>query len=238
MTGKAIADTDSDAVELSASGAALRAASVTSAKSGSLARGGTATATLNIPADIEPGSADDPHLARALAGRLAAGRARLPDGLSVRLHRADAVVVPAERDRRTHAGAAEAAADRAAVAASTATRRPGVQRLLDYQHDDGGWGWWKTDENHPFMTAYAIYGLLETQAAGYKVPEDRMRSGLTALAQLYRKYPRAVAGAEGLHGLRARARRRRASWSPATWTTGPFDLNGRARRRVGVAPRR
>ena len=68
----------------------------------------------------------------------------------------------------------------------------GVTRLLDYQHEDGGWGWWKTDENHPFMTAYALYGLLETRANGYQVNEWKVRQGLGALAKLYREYPRAV----------------------------------------------
>ncbi len=68
----------------------------------------------------------------------------------------------------------------------------GLARLLDYQHDDGGWGWWKTDQNHPFMTAYAIYGLLEARAAGYKVDEWRIRNGASALSTLYGAYPAAV----------------------------------------------
>jgi len=68
----------------------------------------------------------------------------------------------------------------------------GIAKLLDNQHDDGGWGWWKTDENHPFMTAYAVFGLLETRRAGYKVDEWRIRNGATAIARLYAKYPRAV----------------------------------------------
>ena len=68
----------------------------------------------------------------------------------------------------------------------------GITRLLDYQHDDGGWGWWKTDENHPFMTAYALYGLLESRAHGYPVNEWKVRQGLGALVRLYREYPRAV----------------------------------------------
>jgi alpha-2-macroglobulin len=68
----------------------------------------------------------------------------------------------------------------------------GLQRLYDYQHDDGGWGWWKTDENHPFMTAYAVYGLLEARAAGYKVETYRISNGIRSLHSQYDKYPRAV----------------------------------------------
>ncbi len=68
----------------------------------------------------------------------------------------------------------------------------GLARLYDYQHEDGGWGWWKTDEKHPFMTAYAIYGLLEAKAGGYKVEEFRLANGVRALRRLFREYPRAV----------------------------------------------
>jgi len=66
----------------------------------------------------------------------------------------------------------------------------GVQRLYDYQHDDGGWGWWKSDGNHPFMTAYALWGLDEARRAGVKVADYRINKGATALAQLYATYPR------------------------------------------------
>ena len=68
----------------------------------------------------------------------------------------------------------------------------GLRRLYDFQHDDGGWGWWKTDENHPFMTAYAVYGLVEAQRAGYKVDGGRLRNGTRALRKLFAEYPRAV----------------------------------------------
>lgn len=68
----------------------------------------------------------------------------------------------------------------------------GLARLYDYQHEDGGWGWWKTDQNHPFMTAYAIFGLLEAQAAGYKVDNWRLSNGVRALGRLYRDYPAAL----------------------------------------------
>jgi uncharacterized protein YfaS (alpha-2-macroglobulin family) len=67
----------------------------------------------------------------------------------------------------------------------------GLRRLIDFQHDDGGWGWWKTDENHPFMTAYALYGLVEARRAGYQVEEFRIMNGARALAGMYADYPKA-----------------------------------------------
>jgi hypothetical protein len=45
----------------------------------------------------------------------------------------------------------------------------GLERLMGRQHPDGGWGWWATDESHPFMTAYVLYGLTEARKAGYPV---------------------------------------------------------------------
>jgi uncharacterized protein YfaS (alpha-2-macroglobulin family) len=68
----------------------------------------------------------------------------------------------------------------------------GLKRLGDFQHEDGGWGWWKTDENHPFMTAYALYGFIEAKRAGYRVDDYRLQNGARALAAMYAEYPRAA----------------------------------------------
>ncbi|MEK6399197.1 MAG: hypothetical protein V4734_14005, partial [Terriglobus sp.] len=35
----------------------------------------------------------------------------------------------------------------------------GLDRLQDYQHEDGGWGWWKEDDSRIYMTAYVVGGL-------------------------------------------------------------------------------
>ena len=67
----------------------------------------------------------------------------------------------------------------------------GLRRLSDYQHDDGGWGWWKADRNHPFMTAYAVFGIIEARDAGYKIDQQRLENGLHSLASQYADYPRA-----------------------------------------------
>ena len=40
-----------------------------------------------------------------------------------------------------------------------AKMQAGLARLKDYQHDDGGWGWWKEDESRVYMTAYVVSGI-------------------------------------------------------------------------------
>ena len=53
--------------------------------------------------------------------------------------------------------------------------RAGLDRLYNFQHEDGGWGWWETDESHPFMTAYVVAGLAQAKAAGVQVDDDAHR---------------------------------------------------------------
>ncbi|HEY6249921.1 MAG TPA: MG2 domain-containing protein [Candidatus Angelobacter sp.] len=50
--------------------------------------------------------------------------------------------------------------------------RAGLDRLYDFQHQDGGWGWWKEDDSMVFMTAYVVSGLAQAKAAGYDVKAD------------------------------------------------------------------
>ncbi len=47
----------------------------------------------------------------------------------------------------------------------------GVQRLYQYHHFDGGWGWWANDESNPYLTAYVLLGLVEAERAGFTVNE-------------------------------------------------------------------
>ena len=63
--------------------------------------------------------------------------------------------------------------------------KKGFQRLYDYHHSDGGWGWWKNDKSHPFMTAYVVYGLTLAKEAGYKVDESKIKSGAKWLQKNY-----------------------------------------------------
>lgn len=50
----------------------------------------------------------------------------------------------------------------------------GLDRLYSFQHDDGGWGWWKNDTSDPFMTAYVVDGLTLARRAGYSIDDARL----------------------------------------------------------------
>jgi alpha-2-macroglobulin len=60
----------------------------------------------------------------------------------------------------------------------------GLDRLYAYQHDDGGWGWWKDDKSDPFMTAYVVDGLTMASRAGYQVDGWRHAQGRQKLQAL------------------------------------------------------
>jgi uncharacterized protein YfaS (alpha-2-macroglobulin family) len=45
------------------------------------------------------------------------------------------------------------------IADLNAKMQAGLDRLGDYQHDDGGWGWWKEDASQVYMTAYVVGGI-------------------------------------------------------------------------------
>lgn len=60
----------------------------------------------------------------------------------------------------------------------------GLDRLYAYQHDDGGWGWWKDDQSDPFMTAYVVSGLTLAKQGDYDIEEDRINKGRDKLKQM------------------------------------------------------
>ena len=45
----------------------------------------------------------------------------------------------------------------------------GLSRLYDFQHSDGGWGWWKDGDSDRYMTAYVLWGLSLTKQSGVEV---------------------------------------------------------------------
>ncbi|HSE16620.1 MAG TPA: alpha-2-macroglobulin family protein [Pyrinomonadaceae bacterium] len=47
-----------------------------------------------------------------------------------------------------------------------------LARLYDFQHADGGWGWWKDGDSDHFMTAYVLWGMTLARQAGVDVKSD------------------------------------------------------------------
>jgi alpha-2-macroglobulin len=60
----------------------------------------------------------------------------------------------------------------------------GLERLYDFQLDNGGWGWWKVGDTDPFMTAYVVDGLTMARRAGFGVDSYRLDRARVRIKQL------------------------------------------------------
>ncbi|MBK1859136.1 alpha-2-macroglobulin family protein [Cerasicoccus arenae] len=58
----------------------------------------------------------------------------------------------------------------------------GLTRLTDFQHSDGGWGWWKQGNSDPYMSAYVVWGLTLAQQAGRKIDDKMLERGRAYLS--------------------------------------------------------
>lgn len=65
----------------------------------------------------------------------------------------------------------------------------GMARLKDFQHDDGGWGWWKEDESQVFMTAYVVSGFGQARAAGYDPGDQSLNRAISYLHASIAQHP-------------------------------------------------
>jgi uncharacterized protein YfaS (alpha-2-macroglobulin family) len=70
--------------------------------------------------------------------------------------------------------------------------RAGMDRLLQFQHQDGGWGWWQTDDSGVFITAYVLHGMGIARAAGYEVNRSAIEKGQTWLRRQFDRDPKIV----------------------------------------------
>jgi len=57
----------------------------------------------------------------------------------------------------------------------------GLKRIYDFQHDDGGWGFWQHDSSSVFISAYVVNGLLDAKAAGYAIRDYVLEWALSYL---------------------------------------------------------
>lgn len=185
ITGRALGAQESDAleVEIPVNAAGVK---LSESKGGSLPAGQSNSFDLTFPANVEAGSRRiairvSPSIAGALFGAVEY-LTTFPYGCveqTMSSFLPNIIVQQTVKDLGLKADL-----DQAQLRDKIAE---GLERLYAFQHQDGGWGWWQTDESHAFMTAYVVAGLLKAQANGTSVRGDVVERGAkwieTALAQ-------------------------------------------------------
>ncbi len=68
-----------------------------------------------------------------------------------------------------------------ALLALEEVERKSLERIGDFQHADGGWGWWKEGESDRFMSAYVVWGLALAKDAGVDFSSEMLARGTAFL---------------------------------------------------------
>src|SRR4029077_7233062 len=58
-----------------------------------------------------------------------------------------------------------------------------MAKLTDYQHEDGGWGWWQTDNSNPYLTCLVLQGFYQLKQVGYSVDAQQIKKGTDWLSK-------------------------------------------------------
>jgi uncharacterized protein YfaS (alpha-2-macroglobulin family) len=176
LTAKALTDEESDALEMELP-VNVPGVKLSQARGGSLAGGAEASSfDLSFPAKVEAGSRSiavrvSPSIAGSLFGALEY-LTSFPYGCveqTMSSFLPNITVAKAVKELGLKNGPNEAAL--------AEKIRAGLDRLYSFQHEDGGWGWWQTDESHPFMTAYVVAGLEQAKAAGAQINDEAVQKG-------------------------------------------------------------
>jgi uncharacterized protein YfaS (alpha-2-macroglobulin family) len=101
--------------------------------------------------------------------------------------------------------------------------RKGLDRLYDFQHGDGGWGWWKDGESDHYMTAYVVWGLTLARQADIDVRGRVLERAVRYLEQeIVEQERRHDLAAWMLHAL-AVQHQAAGRGAPAEFTGAAFD---------------
>ena len=195
ILGKALTNEESDALQLDIP-VNIPGVKLSQARGGSIPAngpaGGSATFDLAFPAKVQPGSRSlslrvSPSIAGSLFGALEY-LTSFPYGCveqTMSSFLPNIVVEGAVRDLGLKVDLDEAALQEKI--------RAGLDRLYSFQHEDGGWGWWETDDSHPFMTAYVVAGLAQAQAAGSKIKDGSIQNGVNWIRKDFAADPKLAA---------------------------------------------
>ncbi len=191
LLGKALTDEESDALELTLP-VHPHGVKLSEARSGSIERAGEdARATLAFPAETVPASrmieiSVTPSVAGAIFGALEYLTA-FPYGCTEQTMSSflpNVVVADALKQLNVKSNIDQGLLKKKIQA--------GLDRLYEFQHEDGGWGWWQTDDSQLFMTAYVVSGLAQAQAAGYELRDNVLKRATAWLAREWKDNPRAL----------------------------------------------
>ena len=191
LTGKALTDEESDALELELP-VNIPGVKLTEARGGALPAGASTAFDMTFPPKVQLGSRllsirVSPSIAGGLFGALGY-LITFPYGCveqTMSSFLPNIVVTQAIRELGL-----KTTLDPVMVQQKI---RAGLDRLYDFQHEDGGWGWWESDESHPFMTAYVVAGLQQAKAAGVQVEEERISRGVEWVQKALAKDPKLAA---------------------------------------------
>ncbi|MBC7926722.1 MAG: alpha-2-macroglobulin [Bryobacteraceae bacterium] len=179
LLGKALTDEESDALELTVP-VNPYGVKLSESRTGLLDSGTTAETELRFPDDSNPASRMvEITVSPSVAGTMFSALDYLltfPYGCTEQTMSSflpNVIVSQATKVLGIKAGVNEAEALR--------KTRAGLERLYSYQHEDGGWGWWQTDDSSVFMTAYVVSGLAQARAAGYTLKSNSLESAATWL---------------------------------------------------------
>jgi alpha-2-macroglobulin len=59
----------------------------------------------------------------------------------------------------------------------------GLQKLVNWQNPDGGWGWWANLMSDRYISSYVLWSLWTAKEAGYPVPDNVLADGIFYLEQ-------------------------------------------------------
>jgi uncharacterized protein YfaS (alpha-2-macroglobulin family) len=79
----------------------------------------------------------------------------------------------------------------------------GLQRPMNFQQADGGWGWWQNDASNPWITAYVVTGLAMARDADHRIDPHVITRGVGALQKHLNEAKEADLQAYLLHALSA-----------------------------------
>jgi alpha-2-macroglobulin len=183
IVGKALTNEESDALELTLP-VDVPGVKLTEAKGGAITAGSNAAFDFNFPEKVQPASRGlSIQIAPSIAGSLFNALDFLtsfPYGCveqTMSSFLPNVIVQSTVRDLGLSVNLDQAALSEKINA--------GLERLYAFEHQDGGWGWWETDETHPFMTAYVVAGVAQAESAGVNVNADAIRRGVEWLTRAY-----------------------------------------------------